>query len=157
MSTNPLEELETTRRIEKRAQYEAFTFSLTPNGVRIRNDSYANPEEHEYLVEVTDGIPTSCTCPADANYSSACKHRVAVAIRKPILDAVIQQQLVADGGTQADSPTQDYEESEDENENDRDCDCADLSTDFPCWECYRSGRRDFPEELDHVARGREDK
>lgn len=143
MSTNPLDELEVTTRTLKRAQYEAIEFSLGSDGIQIRNNSHANPEEHEYLVEVADGIPASCTCPADANYSGACKHRIAVAIRRPILDAAVHQQLVADGGNK---PTSPHGGIEDEDEADRECDCVDLRGDFPCWECYRSGRRELPSD-----------
>jgi hypothetical protein len=146
MSTNVLEQLETTQRTVKRAQYEALEFALAPNGIQVRNNSHANPTEHEYLVTVSDGAPTSCTCPADEKYSGACKHRIAIAIRRPILDAVRRQQLVADGGIKTQSSTRRSSESEDGEDDDRDCDCADLSGDFPCWECYRSGRRDLPSE-----------
>jgi len=147
MSTDLFGELDVTKRTVKRAQYEALEFALSPDGVQVRNNSHANPEDHEYLVEVVDGVPTACTCPADAKYDGACKHRIAVAIRRPILDAVRRQQLVADGGVSSASKPKENEPRDDE-DNDQDhldeCDCADLGSDFPCWECYRSGRRDFP-------------
>ena len=150
MPTNPLGELDATRRTVKRAQYEAMEFSLASDGVQVRNNSHANPESHEYLVKVADGVPATCTCPADDHYSGACKHRVAVAIRRPILDTVKQQQLVADGGIDTQAATSDSDKSEDEAEaeenEDRDCDCAYLSDDFPCWECFHSGRRDLPND-----------
>ncbi|WP_244510103.1 SWIM zinc finger family protein [Halogranum gelatinilyticum] len=63
----------------------------------------------------------ACECPADAKYSSACKHRVAVAIRTQFLDAAATQ-VVADGGTVV---------SDDTGESDE-CDCADLGDGFPC-------------------------
>jgi len=94
----PLANLQTTSRVIKRAQYEAFEFTIEANGVRVRNASHAKPEEHEYVVTITNGLPSKCECPADAKYDGACKHRVAVAIRKPILDAAIDRQIVADGG-----------------------------------------------------------
>ena len=144
MPTNPLEQLAVTRRTVKRAQYEAFEFSLTPNGVQVRNASHANPEDHEYVVEIDDSVPTACTCPADENYSTACKHRIAVAIRRPILDAATHQQIVADGG-RVQSKLGDRVHTADESSDERECDCADLSGDFPCWECFRSGRRDLPD------------
>lgn len=87
-SRAPLAALEVTSRILKRAQYEAFSFTLTAEGVRVRNNSHADPSEHEYLVTVADGVPTSCTCPADAYSEGACKHRAAVAIRAPVTDAL---------------------------------------------------------------------
>lgn len=146
MSTNPLEELSVTKRTVKRAQYEAFEFSLAPDGVQVRNTSHANPGDHEYLVEIDDGVPTACTCPADETYSGACKHRIAVAIRRPIIDAATQQQLVADGGT-VQSNLEDQRHTADDSSDERDCDCTDLSGEFPCWECYRSGRRELPDRL----------
>lgn len=146
MSTNPLEELDVTNRILKRAQYEAMEFALAPDGVQVRNDSYANPDEHEYLVEVEDELPTSCTCPADETYSGACKHRVAVAIRRPILKIATQQQLIADGGISERQATKSRSESEEESPDNPDCDCDELSGDFPCWDCYYNGRRDLPDE-----------
>ncbi len=150
----PLANLETTSRVRKRAQYEAFEFELRNGDVRVRNGSYADPENHEYTVRIEDDLPTACTCPADAKYSGTCKHRVAVALRQPILDAVRHHQLRADGGetVQPTNQSRDHEEdSEEQAETDEpDCDCADLSSDFPCWECYRTGpdrtgRRDLPE------------
>lgn len=150
MNTPALARLETTSRVRKRAQYEAFEFTVHDDGVTVRNGSYADPENHEYLVTVTDGLPTECECPANAKWDGACKHRVAVAIRRPILDAVTLQQnqkgesnLLTDGGPQTKAPVTD-EQTESESDEDE-CGCADLSGDFPCWECYRAGRRDFPE------------
>lgn len=127
----------------KRAQYEVLAFSLTPRGIHVRINSHANPEEHEYLVAVANRIPISCTCPADANYGNACKHCVTVATRRPLLDVATQQQLVADGGIEIISSTGGDEENEDKDARD----FADLTSDFPCWECYRSGRRDFLNNL----------
>ncbi|AZH24780.1 SWIM zinc finger family protein [Haloplanus aerogenes] len=86
---HPLTQLDVSTRVLKRAQYEAFEFTLEPDGVRVRNGSYADPENHEYLVRVADGLPISCTCPADARFAGACKHRLAVAIRRPILTAAL--------------------------------------------------------------------
>ncbi|MFB6202554.1 MAG: SWIM zinc finger family protein [Halorhabdus sp.] len=87
-SNHPLARLEFSRRVAKRAQYEAFEFTVTPAGARVRNCSHANPDAHEYLVTVQDGVPIACTCPADEHYDGACKHRVAVAIREPVLGSV---------------------------------------------------------------------
>jgi hypothetical protein len=92
---HPLATLDFPQRVRKRAEYEAFTFSLIPDGVLVRNESYADPASHEYVVQVTDGIPVACDCPADANFAGACKHRVAVAMRRPILDAVSRMQAVS--------------------------------------------------------------
>ena len=102
MTIHPLFQLEFTRRTAKRAQYEAFEYTLTPTGVRVRNCSHANPDEHEYLVTVENGIPTACECPASQYYEGACKHQVAVAIRRPLVQALSDQQLVTDGGNLVD-------------------------------------------------------
>src|SRR6056297_4311362 len=111
--TTPLANLETTNRVRKRAQYEAFEFELRDGDICVRNGSYADPENHEYTVRVEDDLPTACTCPADATYSGACKHRVAVALRQPILDAVRHHQLLADGGeaVQTSNQVRDHEET----------------------------------------------
>ena len=151
MTTPALARLETTNRVRKRAQYEAFEFSVDRDGVLVRNGSYADPENHEYLVTVTDGLPTDCECPANANYDGACKHRVAVAIRRPVLDALenLRQTqkpdsaLLTDGGPQAETP--DGSEQGEDNAADTTCDCAELPEGFPCWECVRTGRRELPE------------
>ncbi|WP_436926207.1 hypothetical protein [Halosimplex amylolyticum] len=68
---HPLKQLRFTTRVAKRAQYEAFEFSLSPGGATVRNGSHANPSEHEYLVSITDGVPTACACPADEHYEGA--------------------------------------------------------------------------------------
>ena len=132
---HPLARLDFSTRVAKRAQYEAFEFTVGPDGVRVRNGSHANPGEHEYLVSVADGVPQSCTCPADARGDEACKHRVAVAIRVPVMAAATRQ-VAADGGTVVDEG----EPAEDDDEE-----CADCIGDFPCWECVRTGRREMPE------------
>ena len=95
-SAHPLTRLQTNRRTIKRAQYEAFEFSLTRRGVLVRNASHATPSDHEYLVTIENELPTTCECPADEHAEGACKHRVAVAIRRPVLDAAIAAQRVSD-------------------------------------------------------------
>jgi len=139
-STHPLSRLEFTKRVAKRAQYEAFEFTIVPEGVLVRNGSHANPEEHEYLVRVAGGIPETCTCPADARFNGACKHRVAVAIRTPIM-AAANRQVVADGGVETSSkrPSHQQEQSVEDDE------CEECLEDFPCWECVRTGVRPLPE------------
>lgn len=140
---HPLETLEFSSRVAKRAQYEAFEFTITPAGVCVRNCSHANPEDHEYVVTIEDGLPSHCTCPADREYDGACKHRVGVAIRRPVLDAAILQpdSVACDGGgkliEEPDSPDKDEEPAE--------SDCDECIGEFPCWDCYRSGRKAFPE------------
>ncbi|WP_255198892.1 SWIM zinc finger family protein [Halorarius litoreus] len=97
------------------------------------------------MVVVRDGLPVHCTCPADQEYAPACKHRLAIAIREPVLAAVRKQasdRPVADGGVEATS-TPDREDSR--TEPPEWCDCADSSVDFPCWECYARGRKPLPQ------------
>jgi hypothetical protein len=137
--------LNVSNRFLKRAQYEAFSFTILDEGVLVRNGSYTNPDDHEYLVTVIDEIPVRCTCPADRKYEPACKHRLAVAIREPVLTAARQvspARPVADGGTHA-ATEPDIENSEPDPP--ARCDCTDLSDDFPCWECYRRGRKPLPD------------
>ncbi|WP_459193156.1 SWIM zinc finger family protein [Halosimplex sp. J119] len=157
---HPLQQLEFPTRVVKRAQYEAFEFTLSAEGVVVRNGSHANPTEHEYLVTVEDGLPTACECPADEQYEGACKHRVAVAIRRPLLDAIAikdePEPVAVDGG----KITSSVAESDDEDDSvtttrpadsqsdptaPDDEDCPEYFDDFPCWECVRTGRKDPPE------------
>ena len=72
---HPLERLEFTTRVAKRAQYEAFEFTITEVGVRVRNCSHEEPAEHEYVVSVADGLPTACECPAHDWIGGACRSR----------------------------------------------------------------------------------
>ncbi|WP_415383008.1 SWIM zinc finger family protein [Halosimplex sp. TS25] len=148
---HPLEQLEFSTRVAKRAQYEAFEFSLVAGNVSIRNGSHANPSEHEYLVTVEDGLPIECTCPADDHYEGACKHRVAVAIRRPLLDAVTaadgSQSVAADGGHVPASAanTPEATSAQDEAGAADDEECPDCIGEFPCWECVRTGCKELPE------------
>ena len=97
MTQSLLERLSPTNRVLKRAQYEAFAFSLYDGDILIRNESHLDPADHEYRVTVVDGIPESCECPADERFDGPCKHRTAIAIRPTILDVATQMQLVDDG------------------------------------------------------------
>ena len=139
-TTHPLAQLEFSSRVRKRAQYEAFEFSLVPGGVQVRNGSYADPENHEYVVTVRGGVPVACTCPADTRFDGACKHRVAVAIRRPILAVTMQAQAVTDGGrttssARAPDPSRHERSSDIETTADH-CDaCAALDA-LPCWDCF---------------------
>ena len=74
MTQSLLERLSPTNRVLKRAQYEAFAFSLYDGDVLVRNESHLNPADHEYRVTVVDGIPTACECPADKRFDGLCKH-----------------------------------------------------------------------------------
>ena len=150
--------LDPSNRVLKRAQYEAFTFSLLESDVLVRNESHLRPEEHEYRVTVDAGVPVACECPADERYDGPCKHRVAVAIRRPILDFVRDVHLATDGGPEGrravdvdeETRTETHEETardadEDSADDGTDCDCHLLDDDFPCWECVKEGRRQLPE------------
>jgi len=149
---HPLEKLDVTSSVAKRAQYEAFEFSLASDGVVVRNGSHADPSEHEYLVSIEDDLPAACTCPADERYEGACKHRVAVAIRRPLLEAARTrtQPVAADGGVPEPAattsgtdpqPPEVNQDSSDEPESD---DCEDCREEFPCFECVLAGRKDLP-------------
>jgi len=106
MAITLLDSLEPTNRVLKRAQYEAFEFSLLDGDIRVRNESHQNPADHEYRVTVVDGVPAACECPADAVYDGVCKHRVAVAIRPQILDIVKKTQAITDSGVVTDGERQ---------------------------------------------------
>ena len=95
-STHPLTQLDCTPRLLKRAQYEAFEFSLVDGDIRVRNASHVDPAAHEYRIRVTDGNPVACTCPFDTRSSYACKHRVGVAIRPSLLQAAMLMQTLGD-------------------------------------------------------------
>jgi hypothetical protein len=83
---HPLAALTFSSRVAKRAQYERFDIRPVACGFRVRNESHANPPEHEYRVEMDGSVPIACTCPADERFDGACKHRVAIAIRRPDRD-----------------------------------------------------------------------
>ncbi|WP_256290841.1 SWIM zinc finger family protein [Halobellus inordinatus] len=136
-----LDSLEPTTRVLKRAQYEAFEFSLLDGDVCVRNNSHQNPSEHEYRVTVVDGVPAACECPADAAYGGPCKHRVAVAIRPRILDIATKMRAVAYGGVVTDGDRLAGQSSDTDTTQ---CDNEGLAADFPCSECVCADRRSFP-------------
>ena len=142
MPQSLLEKLDPPNRILKRAQYEALEFSLLGGDVLVRNESYLDPADHEYLVTVINGVPIACECPADATYDEPCKHRVAVAIRPRILEIATRAELLADGGPIVTEKGQTDSGGESETEQ---CDCEKLREGFPCWECVRTGRREIPD------------
>jgi len=134
MRNSPLDVLEYSDRVAKRAQWEAFEFSLLGGGdVEVVNTSHEEPKEHTYTVHVEGNIPSHCTCPAWEYQEGACKHMVSVAIREPVREAAGDtSQLRADGGVV---------EAETDDSDDEVCDCGE----FPCFECYLNGRKDLPE------------
>ena len=129
-----------TNRVRKRAEYEAFEFQLAGDAVLVTNCSHADPSEHRYLVRVVDGLPASCCCPADERFEGACKHRVAVAIRCPVLGAARRNTVATDGGL----VPADHSGAELVDEDD--CDCEKLPEGVPCWPCFRDGKREFENE-----------
>nr|WP_277410058.1 SWIM zinc finger family protein [Natrinema longum] len=135
--TNVVDVLDADVAVEKRAQWEAFSFALLGDGdVEVVNGSHEDADDHTYTVHVEGGIPSDCTCPAFEYQSGPCKHMIAVAIREPVLEAASRERSVrADGGVTLDSFA-----TEDTNENE--CWCDDH--DFPCFDCYRDGQRDLP-------------
>ena len=144
-SNHVLTRLEVSPGPRRRAQIEPFTFTLVQGGVRVTNHRYEQPTNHSYVVTVADGVPVACECPADAHYDSACKHRLAVAIRTPVLQAATKRAL-ADGGTRATDPTDDNRPTPDCTDQPADdtpewCDCSGLEDDFPCFECVERGRK----------------
>jgi hypothetical protein len=131
---------------EKRAQWEAFEFTVLGGGdVKVVNDSHENADDHTYTVHVESGIPSDCSCPADTYQEGACKHRVAVAIREPVLEAATEDQPVrADGGT---ATLDSFGGDDRDDDRPEDCDCDELSGDFPCWPCVRDSRRELPSDV----------
>lgn len=98
MSEHPLDQFDVPTRVLKRAQYEAFAFELRGTDVLVRNESHACPDDHEYVVTIDDGLPATCTCPADEHSEYPCKHRVAIVIRSPILEFALEVQETVDSG-----------------------------------------------------------
>ena len=95
--------LEFSDKTGKRAVYEEFSFhDLGGGDVTVRNESHAEPAEHEHTVHVVGGIPSDCTCKADTYHDGACKHRVALALRPALVEAAeagdTEPALATDGG-----------------------------------------------------------
>lgn len=131
-----VELLDADAKIEKRAQWEGFEFTLLGDGdVEVVNGSHDEPEEHTYTVHIEGSIPSDCTCPAFEYQDGACKHMVSIAIREPLLEAVnAEPRMKADGGV-----TVEEEEADHSDERPVDCDCSPLFEELPCWPCYRDG------------------
>jgi hypothetical protein len=62
---HPLNKLEFTSRVAKRAQYEAFEFTLSHGAVQVRNGSHEHPSKHEYLIRTDNGVAVSSFWLAD--------------------------------------------------------------------------------------------
>ena len=77
----------------KRARWEHLRLAACPGArhVNVTNYSYgvqaARSGEHTYTVSIgRDGLPTGCTCPADEYQPGPCKHAVACAADREVLD-----------------------------------------------------------------------
>ena len=145
MCTNTLSALEFDASTAKRAQHEVLDFELAAPGLAtVRNESYENAAEHSYRVNIENGVPVACECPADIYHEGACKHRVAVAIREPVLEAASEYEreqepeAVPDGGTTIKRSAVSEQQAESRPVN---CDCLPTFEDLPCWPCYQEGFR----------------
>ncbi|GCF12080.1 hypothetical protein Harman_00150 [Haloarcula mannanilytica] len=150
---HPLAALTFSSRVAKRAQYERFDIRPVASGFRVRNESHANPAEHEYCVKMDGKVPIACTCPADERFDGACKHRVAIAIHRPDRDLASNPsenhtRIRGDGGPSVDLGTEDVSSPAEPQQHAAEADsdaCEDCLPDLPCWECYRLGRQTFDE------------
>ncbi|ADJ16717.1 hypothetical protein [Halalkalicoccus jeotgali] len=95
-------------------------------------------------MNVEEGFPVACECPSDTYHDGACNHRVAVAIREPVLKAASdyesgeEQEVATDGGTTVErSGSNEYCAKN----RPTDCGCLPMFEDLPCWPCYRDGFR----------------
>ena len=77
----------------KRARWEHLRLAACPGArhVNVTNYSYgvqaARSGEHTYTVSIgRDALPTGCTCPADEYQPGPCKHVVACAGDREVLD-----------------------------------------------------------------------
>ncbi|MFC7009369.1 SWIM zinc finger family protein [Halalkalicoccus salilacus] len=120
----------------------------------VRNESHENADEHSYRVNIKNGVPAACECPADIYHEGACKHRVAVAIRAPVLEAATEYErdqepeVAPDGGTIIERSAACEQQVE---SRPVDCDCLPTFEDLPCWPCYREGFRTPNPNLDGDA------
>ena len=127
-------ELQFGAKTAKRVSWESWEFTVVgPFEVEVTNASYGYlKSEHSYRVlvaEVEAGIlPAECECPAD-QYGEGydCKHKVA---------------LAAVGGPTVLQAAVDFDPSPTPVRADGGCECN--ADKFPCFECYRSGRRELP-------------
>lgn len=120
MSKSATDQLECDEQVRKRAQWEAFEFTLLGEGkVEVRNESYPDEgaDDHTYVVEVEDGEPTNCSCPYGEYNNSACKHQVTVGIHAPVIGAVREREEACPNG-------------------DPRCGGPDAD-ELPCFECYQ--------------------
>jgi hypothetical protein len=77
------DKLSIKERTERRAQWEAFSFGVCPNGiVNVQNSSYGDGAgDHTYSVDPVPGrslIDNGCSCPTAKYRDGPCKHQLAV-------------------------------------------------------------------------------
>lgn len=140
----------------KRVTWEAWEFTVVgPHLVEVTNASYGYlKDKHTYTVgvEVRDGlaVPAECECPADVHRDPDCKHKVALATvgNSTVLNAAVDYENPVPASSDSDSVTAadklraDGGDLNQREGNDGECESV---SDFPCWECYQTGRRDLPE------------
>lgn len=114
--TDPIDRLEFDATTGKRAVYENLEYTPREGYVEVTNTSHGADEcdAHTYRVDIADGVPTRCECPADQYHDGACKHRVGVALAEAVLEAAETNPdtppVATDGGEL------ELEEDEDEDE-----------------------------------------
>lgn len=133
-----------TEKVAKRAQYEAFDYTVPGTGtVRVTNASYGDDAaDHTYDVTIQNGEAASCTCPADEYQEGPCKHRVAVSQTPAVLVAATPEVATDGGSTTTTAPdTEDVLEDDVDEEEDvgsrEECWCADA--DLPCFDHFQKG------------------
>lgn len=81
MSTKSPAELEADETVQKRAQWEQFSFRVeAPGMVEVTTESHDNPAAHQYVVTLDDvtGELLACTCLHYVHRNAFCKHMAAV-------------------------------------------------------------------------------
>lgn len=129
----------------KRVTWEAWEFTVVgPHLVRVTNASYGHlKDDHAYTVGVEDRngapVPAECECPADQYHDDYdCKHKVALAtVGGPTVMTAAMDFEAASSCDEAPKATT----AADKLRADGGCECD--SFDFPCWDCYRIGRREI--------------
>jgi hypothetical protein len=84
------DDLEFSETTGKRAVYEDLSFSVGAGYVEVTNESHPDPDAHRYRVDIVDGEPTQCECPAAQFHcppGEACKHQLAVALAPAVCEA----------------------------------------------------------------------
>lgn len=150
MNTKAISELQYSDKAAKRAQNEEMEFDVPTAGVVVvTNVSH----DSAHSVNVEDGVPVGCSCKADQYHQGACKHRVAVAINAPVLEAAsasrsdgTEKRALADGGTvvsETKPPESDVETTHADGCENPECEGLASDADrpllsFECWEVWAS-------------------